>query len=446
MKKIFILPNNTDLNRGDQALVWESIRLIQELYPKEDIEISLIESGISEAERDMQSAQTKKWAIHFFQPILEHPSRYFVKESHKKVGISIFRLLKWGGVAFYDYIRTSPLLSHIPLVYNLAQATLSDAKKSTLKALRESDAVFVKGGGFIHAYGKISDGYQMYFNIYMILLAIRLGKPVFILPNSFGPLRDKHARRLATRMLQGCTFIASREKVSHEFLESLAIDNYLSPDLGYYLTAPIGHSPSPHLSDYIKTTRKILGMTVRPWRFPMAASPTKAYTHYIDELAAFVQSITEKEWHVVLFAHTLGPSAHEDDRIAIKDLQNRLSGNKGHVSVIENQDLDCIDMMALYEGCHCFIGTRFHSVIFAQNRQVPTIAISYGGNKGTGIMTDLGLQQYVVSIDEVTSKKLLFMLEQIEHERDMVIQRLRDFKEQTKLKRKELLDELRQRV
>lgn len=446
MKKIFILPTNTDLNRGDQALVWESIRLVQDLYSKEDVEICLIESGVSEAERDAQSSQTKKMGYHFFQPILEHPSRYFVKESHEKVGISKSRLLKWGAVAFSDYARTRPLLYRTPLVYNLAKALLSSSKRSTLKALQESDAVFVKGGGFIHAYGKISDGYQMYFSLYMILLAIRLGKPVYILPNSFGPLRDKYARRLATRMLKRCAFISSREKVSYDFLKSLAIDNYQSPDLGYYLTAPIGHDASPLLSDYVKTTRKILGMTVRPWRFPTAASPTKAYTHYIEELATFIQTVTGKDWHVVLFAHTLGPSAHEDDRIAIRDVQNRLTENKKHVSVIEDQNLDCIDMMSLYKGCHCFIGTRFHSVIFSQNQLVPTIAISYGGNKGTGIMTDLGLQQYVVPIDEVSSARLLFMLEQIEIDRNKVIQHLRDFKERSNLKRKELIDELRQRI
>ena len=32
MKKVLLLPNNTDLNRGDQALVWESIRLIEDIY------------------------------------------------------------------------------------------------------------------------------------------------------------------------------------------------------------------------------------------------------------------------------------------------------------------------------------------------------------------------------------------------------------------------------
>lgn len=34
MKKVILIPSNTDLNRGDQALVWESIRIIEDVFGK----------------------------------------------------------------------------------------------------------------------------------------------------------------------------------------------------------------------------------------------------------------------------------------------------------------------------------------------------------------------------------------------------------------------------
>lgn len=444
MKKVFILPLNTDLNRGDQALVWESARLIQDLYSDDKVEISLIESGVSASEREAQSAQTKQLGFHFFSPILEHPSRYFVRESHKTIGISVIRLIKWGIVAAFDYMRTRPLLSRCSLVRRFFEIFLSKNKKSTLNALRDADAVFVKGGGFVHSYGKISDGYQMYFSIYTILLALRLKKPVSILPNSFGPLQNRYARRLATRMLQGCQFVSTRENISHEFLNTLGINNYLSPDLGYYLSTPQNYVAPFQLLDQIDTSRKILGMTVRPWRFPTSTSPGETYRRYIHELSTFIHTVTANNWHVILFAHTLGPSAHEDDRLAIRDIMEQLNKSTSHVSVMENQSLTCIDMMELYGKCHAFIGTRFHSVIFAQNKFVPTIAISYGGNKGTGIMRDLGLEKFSIPIDEVSSAKLLAMLNILEQERNTVIQRIKDFKIRTNQKRIELLHKLQQ--
>ena len=36
-KKVILVPGNTDLNRGDQALVWESIKVIKEVYDNPEV-------------------------------------------------------------------------------------------------------------------------------------------------------------------------------------------------------------------------------------------------------------------------------------------------------------------------------------------------------------------------------------------------------------------------
>lgn len=54
MKKIILIPANTNLNRGDQALIWESIRLVCDLYAK--VDISLIEAGIQPDDIQRQKA------------------------------------------------------------------------------------------------------------------------------------------------------------------------------------------------------------------------------------------------------------------------------------------------------------------------------------------------------------------------------------------------------
>ena len=43
MGKVILIPENTDLNRGDQALVWESIRLIKDI--DQNSEIILMKGG-----------------------------------------------------------------------------------------------------------------------------------------------------------------------------------------------------------------------------------------------------------------------------------------------------------------------------------------------------------------------------------------------------------------
>ena len=114
-----------------------------------------------------------------------------------------------------------------------------------------------------------------------------------------------------------------------------------------------------------------------------------------------------------LFAHTLGPSAHENDELAIKDVASKLD-EKNDYDIIKDYQLNCYDMMKLYSKCTFFIGTRFHSVIFAQNQNVPTIAISYGGNKGSGIMGDLGFSDFVINISAVNTTSLANTFEKLE--------------------------------
>src|SRR5699024_1623610 len=55
---------------------------------------------------------------------------------------------------------------------------------------------------------------------------------------------------------------------------------------------------------------------------------------------------------------------------------------------------------SVYGECDYVIGTRFHSVIFALSEGTPAIAIGYGGNKGRGIMRDIGMPEYVVEIED----------------------------------------------
>ena len=57
MKKIIIVPGNTDLNRGDQALIWESVRLVKEVYGP-GTEIFLIESGNNREDVRLQTGLT----------------------------------------------------------------------------------------------------------------------------------------------------------------------------------------------------------------------------------------------------------------------------------------------------------------------------------------------------------------------------------------------------
>ena len=51
---------------------------------------------------------------------------------------------------------------------------------------------------------------------------------------------------------------------------------------------------------------------------------------------------------------------------------------------------------------------------------MPAIAITYGGNKGDGIMNDLGLGNYATPIDAVTEKILIEKFQEISDGYDQI--------------------------
>lgn len=179
-EKIILIPSNTDLNRGDQALVWESINVIRDVYNNPNI-------ILMKGNEHKQYAQTEKLGYPMISRILKHPNRVFFKRLH--IRYSALDIILIGIVALFDFITSSLLLIRSKWINKLALLFMSQEIKDTFAVFKNCDAVYVKGGGFIHSYGAISDAYQMYFLLYHILLAIRHKKKVFVLPNSIGSVK-----------------------------------------------------------------------------------------------------------------------------------------------------------------------------------------------------------------------------------------------------------------
>ena len=189
-----------------------------------------------------------------------------------------------------------------------------------------------------------------------------------------------------------------------------------------------------------------MAITLRPYRFPGKSNPEELYRSYIEAFVNFSKYIEGKGYQVVLCAHTLGPGAHENDTLAISEVASQLDKLEiPHVKICDDS-LNCKDVMALYSSFDYLVGTRFHSVIFAQNSLVPTIAISYGGNKGVGIMEDISLSEYTIPMDSVSNENLLAVFDNLVDNREKVVQKLRQHKEKIIEDRIDLIKEIKKVV
>ncbi len=398
-----VIPGVTDLNRGDQALAWEAARLIQDLSIAE--EVFFLDAGEDAKERELQTGQTRRQGYETLRRILPHPryKHYNPRDKVQEGKISLILMIVHS-VKDFLWGQTFLLFARFPKIARLLLGKTE--RQRTYEAFRNAQVIVVKGGGFLHTYGGIRAPYYTWYQLFYLRLAHQLNKPVIILPNSFGPFRGMGVKVQIKSVLSNCAFISARESISAEVLQDI-IERQVPvfPDMGYYLEpngAEIGQEILRRFGVPLGY-QKYVGFTVRPYRFPGSSNPLLAYSKYLDAIVDLINYVASKRFYPVLVTQVAGPSAHENDRLAVQDLLLKL----GDVpcSWIDFQG-DCRDLKSIYRCFDYVVGTRFHSVIFAQGVRVPCLSIAYGGNKALGIMQDMGLGDYVIPIEHVTGKLL----------------------------------------
>lgn len=402
MKKYLVIPPCSDFNRGDQALVWETVRFAKDAGFDGDYYFM--------AEDKEPVKQSIEHGLKSVIPILEHPSKKF--RSKNNITMNWILFLKWGGVALIDLVWSFLLLTPLR---NLIAVFFSKEKKKSYKLFKDADAVFVKGGGFIHSYGGKTAFYYIYFQLYHIFLAQVLGKNVYICPNSFGPFKGYGVKMLVRRAFHNVKMVVSREGRSAKMCEKyLNMDIPAYPDFGFFLpNAPQGDKTTFLKKHNIPTDRKLVAITARPHRFLLSDEPINAYQDFILSMRSFVQWLYKEGFFPVFIEHVYAVNNHENDSYCIRQI---VKGMKSHEYVyFADRTLNCYALKRIYSYFDYIVGTRFHSMIFSMANLVPGIAITYIGNKGEGIMEDIGLQDYYLQIDSVScdslKEKFLYLIQ-----------------------------------
>ena len=429
MGKILILPSSSDLNRGDQALVWETIRIAEDSGFKGTF--FLLGSEIH------RTKQSQEKGIRVLNPILKHPSRMFKSKENDSYNLSL--KLKWGVVSLFDLVFSLLLLSQ--WFRPLMKLFLGEHTKETMEIFRDADACFVKGGGFIHSSGKLTDSYTVYFQLYHLMLAQSLGKPIYVMPNSFGPFPGVGVKWLVNKTLNKCKLVTVRESISQNMLEEIGVSGDLYPDLGFSLDKI--HNENHKITDICSNNRnkKLVAITARPYRFPNSENPQQKYTKYIESIVEFSKWLSCNGYLPVFVEQVLSETSHESDINAINEIVQFL--DEGSYEVIANPDYSCEDLKYVYSKMDYTIGTRFHSVIFSISEGVPSIAIEYGGNKGAGILKDMELPKLGIPIEEVTFERLRNTFENLVRDEDKVKEKMEKYMQFVRSKRNELIDNVR---
>lgn len=399
MSKTIILPACDDGNRGDQALVWQTREIAQKAGLAD--ETFMLTNDVD------GSSQSKAEGIQMLMPILRHPRYRTANDNSVQYGRKTVFI--WGLTLLLDSLRAILLL--LPVGRKVLKPFLSTAERQTISQIDTADACFVKGGGFVHSTASFTDPYRVFYFLYHLFLAHSLKTRVYVMPNSFGPLDGRIFRFIVKRALNKCVLVTTRESISRRELKKIGVSALEFPDLAFGLTA------QPSTEGYLEGAanaavgRQIVGITARPYRFPGSTNPQEDYRNYISEMALFAKHIFSIGYFPVFIEHVVSEGAHESDINAIMDIVKHLE--PGQFYVFSNPSLSSRQMRAVYKECDYVVGTRFHSVIFSLGEKVPAMAIAYGGNKGNGIMQDIGFANYVIPIEKFSSEKAAAIFESV---------------------------------
>ena len=116
---------------------------------------------------------------------------------------------------------------------------------------------------------------------------------------------------------------------------------------------------------------------------------------------------------MALVAHTTGPLLEEDDRVTSRIVYESLAEDAKQQTLLVEEDLSPADLAGLYGDASLVLATRFHAVVLALCGGCPVVAIPYFGLKTQGALRDLGLEDFVVEVKEITFPLLKTKVETI---------------------------------
>lgn len=395
MTRILITNAYSARNRGDAAIILgmlESLRRTEE-FREAEIKVSSVDAAAD--------------AAHY--PVPTIPSFQTVKSS-----FSASPFLS----SLYFLAVLLPLSVVWAVCWRLGRldAPVSGSLRRLLREYAASDLVIAAGGGYLYTTSAVRGNVVLLINLYCFFFAVLLGKPVALYAQSIGPFAGWWQSRLVRRVLSMVMVVEVREGFSRRLFEEWGLATPVGSvaDAAFLLPA---REPEESLDPVGSGGGPTVGMTVRKW-----FRDRDRQLEYEQSLALFVDwLVRETGMSVVFLPQVTFTEGQDDDRVVARRVASAVDRDD-RVQVVESE-LTAPEIKWLCGRMDFFIGTRMHSNIFALSSGVPTVAIAYQP-KTAGIMTELGLERWVVPIDGLSLAELQRAFNGVCENRDEIRRRL----------------------
>jgi len=289
-----------------------------------------------------------------------------------------------GGKRFHrpENLATMALLSRL----GAAGARLNPA----LRLIDSCDAVLDVSGGdsFSDIYGRARfDAIHR-----PKAIALSRGKPLILLPQTYGPYRDPAVRAAAADVTRGARMAWARDPDSYVALQDLLGAEFDPARHRCGVDMAFGLEPvaAPDLLDrrllawlqQRSPDTPVVGFNVSGLIYNSPDGGVGAFglkSNYRDTVEAFLRRLLEtSNVKLVLVSHVMDrPGHYESDQGACLAVMQRLGERFQDRVALSPIELDQSQVKWLIAQLDWFCGTRMHSTIAALSSAVPTAAVSY---------------------------------------------------------------------
>jgi colanic acid/amylovoran biosynthesis protein len=240
------------------------------------------------------------------------------------------------------------------------------------------------------------------------LAALRSGRPLVLLPQTYGPFDTPEGRVLAQRLIRSASLAYARDPHSYQRLLELAgpiADTTRLRDGVDVAFALRPRRPAPHVADVVEAwaaDEVVAGVNVSGLlrdaagreRFGLAGD-------YVATMTDLVRALIAAGARVLLVPHVHVPGGRgESDIAAIDQVMADLTITERSRATVVPSELDAAELKWCIAHCDWFVGSRMHATIGALSSRVPAFGYAYS-LKTLGVFETCGMGAHVTDAREL---------------------------------------------
>ena len=374
-------------NLGCQALAYSLVRVFTSTHP--DCEISMIYGGPAPGTLSIPVSATKSVVVRVVNFRLSPKAR---PSEH---------LLFIAGLAALARIAPRRLRDTLCV------------RNACLRALSEADFVgdIFGGDSFSDVYGRK----LFLYNIAMSAITLLLGRPLVLLPQTYGPFKGGLARCVARFIARRAKRVFARDLSSLEIVRDLVgrADDpshiQFCPDVA--LALPAIAAPGARVDPPLPPRQGgcLIGLNINGLLYIGGYTRANMFGLQAD-YPAFIQSLIARllegpGTRLLLIPHSGGNVAQSDQRATREVLESLPPHQKARVHIASGYDNPCGAKHVIAQ-CDFFIGSRMHACIAALSQHIPCVAIAYS-DKFKGVFDSVGVGDMVLDARVLSSEALV---------------------------------------